>query len=310
MKIILTQNVPNLGSLGDEIQVKDGYARNFLLPRGMAMPAGGKNAREIQHRQHFLGKIRAEAIEAAQGESEKVAALELTVQARAGTGGRLFGSVTNRDLQALIAGQGFELDRKSIQLHTPVKSLGTFGATIKLHTDVKVELQFKVVAAEIVGTSPGEDNREATEEGSGEPAGETPAGESVEAAGDATKDDAGDGTTPPAALDTAKTANEASGQSTGDATENTSLTATDSTPGTPPKTPPEAGGDAAGDAAGGGHPVEVRRPKPEARKHPAPPDGSPLEPRFFPLGWTPAGPGIFSENADCQLFMEFLLKKG
>ncbi|MCH8885677.1 MAG: 50S ribosomal protein L9 [SAR324 cluster bacterium] len=237
MKIILTQNVPNLGSLGDEVQVKDGYARNFLLPKGMAMLAGGKNASEIQHRQHFLGKQRAEAIAAAQGESEKVAALELTVQVRAGTGGRLFGSVTNRDLQALIAEQGFELDRKSIQLHTPVKSLGTFGATIKLHTDVKVELQFKVVASETVEKTPGEE--------SGAPAGEPPPGEGVEAAeestgdgtGDVTEDGAGDGTAPPAAEATAETAE----QSAGSATEKTA----EKTAEKPAESPPETAGEAA-----------------------------------------------------------------
>ena len=245
MKIILTQNVPNLGSLGDEIQVKDGYARNFLLPKGMAMLAGGKNASEIQHRQHFLGKQRAEAIAAAQGESEKVAALELTVQVRAGTGGRLFGSVTNRDLQALIAEQGFELDRKSIQLHTPVKSLGTFGATIKLHTDVKVELQFKVVASETVEKTPGEE--------SGAPAGEPPPGEGVEAAeestgdgtGDVTEDGAGDGTAPPAALDTAETTAETAEQSAGSATEKTTEKTAEKTAEKPAESPPETAGEAA-----------------------------------------------------------------
>ena len=245
MKIILTQNVPNLGSLGDEVQVKDGYARNFLLPKGMAMLAGGKNASEIQHRQHFLGKQRAEAIAAAQGESEKVAALELTVQVRAGTGGRLFGSVTNRDLQALIAEQGFELDRKSIQLHTPVKSLGTFGATIKLHTDVKVELQFKVVASETVEKTPGEE--------SGAPAGEPPPGEGVEAAeestgdgtGDVTEDGAkvgaGDGTAPPAAEATAEATAEKAEQSAGSATEKTA----EKTAEKPAESPPETAGEAA-----------------------------------------------------------------
>ncbi|MEE8435949.1 MAG: 50S ribosomal protein L9 [bacterium] len=269
MKIILTQNVPNLGSLGDEIQVKDGYARNFLLPKGMAMLAGGKNAREIQHRQHFLGKQRAEAIAAAQGESDKVAALELTVQVRAGTGGRLFGSVTNRDLQALIAEQGFELDRKAIQLHTPVKSLGTFGATIKLHTDVKVELQFKVVASEIMETSPGEDSGEAT----GEQVGEIPAGEGAEATEDGTEDAAGDGTTPPATLDTSNTAGEASEQSDGNTTEstpeNTPLTATEkttentaektteNTAESTPETPPGRGENAAGGDSGGSKEAEA-----------------------------------------------------
>ncbi|HEX9843182.1 MAG TPA: 50S ribosomal protein L9 [bacterium] len=150
MRIILTQSVPNLGSVGDEVSVKDGYARNFLLPRGMAMSASGKNAKAIQHRRLFLEKQRQEAISAARTEAEKVSALEVVVRARAGTGGRLFGSITNRDLQAALAGQGLELDRKAIILHTPVKTLGTFGATVRLHTDVKVDVEFRVEASEIV----------------------------------------------------------------------------------------------------------------------------------------------------------------
>jgi len=150
MRIILTQNVPNLGSLGDEVAVKDGYARNFLLPRGMAMPASGKNAKAIQHRRVYLDKQRQEAIGAARSEADKVRALAVVVKARAGTGGRLFGSITNRDLQAAFAELGLELDRKAIILHTPVKTLGTFAATVRLHTDVKVDIDFRVEPSEIV----------------------------------------------------------------------------------------------------------------------------------------------------------------
>ena len=158
MKIILTQNVPNLGFVGDEVAVKDGYARNFLLPRGLALPLSGKNAKIIQHRRVQLDKLREESIAGARGEAEKVAATELVLQARAGTGGRLFGSVTNRDLQAAFAAQGVEVDRKSIVLLTAVKSLGTFAATVRLHTDVKVDINFKVEASEIVASeAPSED---------------------------------------------------------------------------------------------------------------------------------------------------------
>ena len=183
MRIILTQNVPNLGSLGDEVAVKDGYARNFLLPRGMAMPASGKSAKAIQHRRAFLDKQRQEAIGSAKSEASRVTGLAITVKARAGTGGRLFGSITNRDLQAAFAAQGMELDRKAIILHTPVKTLGTFAATVRLHTDVKVEIEFRVEPSEIVAMPKAE-----TGEG-GEPApgaaageGEAPAAAAGEAA--------------------------------------------------------------------------------------------------------------------------------
>jgi large subunit ribosomal protein L9 len=182
MRIILTQNVPNLGFMGDEVSVKDGYARNFLLPRGMAMPASGHNARAIQHRRQHLEKQRAEVIAAARGEADKVAGLELVVKVRAGTGGRLFGSVTNRDLQVLLAERGYALDRKAILLKTPVKTLGTFSATVRLHTDVKVDLEFRVEPSEIVAASP-EGEGAAPAEGAEATAGETPPEAAATAAG-------------------------------------------------------------------------------------------------------------------------------
>jgi large subunit ribosomal protein L9 len=188
MKIILNQNVPNLGSLGDEVQVKDGYARNYLLPRGLAIPASGRNARAIQHRRLFLEKQRGEAIGQARGEAERVTALEVVLKARAGTGGRMFGSVTNRDLQAAMAALGVELDRKSITLHTPVKTLGTFAATVRLHTDVKVEIEFRVEPSEIVEMPPGEGGAPAA--GAPPAADEAAAGAQGEAAEQATVDEA------------------------------------------------------------------------------------------------------------------------
>ena len=144
MRIILTQDVNNLGSLGDEVQVKNGYARNFLLPRGMAISATGENARSLAHRRKHLESIRKEAVGRAKTESEKLAALDLVIKVKAGAGGKLFGSVTNRDLQALLAQSGFELDRKAIHLNAPVRNLGTFHASVKLHTEVKVEVPFRV----------------------------------------------------------------------------------------------------------------------------------------------------------------------
>ena len=166
MKLILTQDVPHLGSLGDEVQVKNGYARNFLLPKNMAIAPTNKNAREIAHRRKFLEKSRGKAIEAAQAESVKVAELELVVKAKAGPSGKLFGSVTNRDIQALLAEQGYTLDRRAIQLPGAIKTLGEFSVVVKLHTDVRLELKIRVEAAEGVSKEPGEG--ETTEEAAAE----------------------------------------------------------------------------------------------------------------------------------------------
>ncbi|MEE8554472.1 MAG: 50S ribosomal protein L9 [bacterium] len=170
MRIILIQDVPHLGSLGDEVQVKDGYARNYLLPKGMAMSAGSKNAAHIAHRRKLLEGLREQAIELAQAESEKVANLELVVRAKAGTNGRLFGSVTNRDLKAALEELGYTVDRRAITLHAPIKSLGIHGATVKLHSEVKTDVSVKVVSMELT-----EEELRAEEEAAAEAAGEAPA---------------------------------------------------------------------------------------------------------------------------------------
>jgi len=180
MQIILTQNVPNVGALGDQVHVKDGYARNFLLPRGLAIAAGSKNARHIEHQRKRLEKLRLDAIAGAKTEAEKVKALEIVVKAKAGPGGKLFGSITSRDLAAAFAAKGLELDRKAFVLHGPAKHTGTFEATVRLHTDVKVDISFKVEASEIVAAGA----QAAAAEGAA-PAGTAPAAGAAPAEGTA-----------------------------------------------------------------------------------------------------------------------------
>jgi len=174
MQVILTQNVPNLGSLGDTVKVKDGYGRNFLLPRGMAIVSGTKKSKEIEHQRKHLEKLRIVAIEKAKAESEKVSGLELTVTSRSGANGRLFGSVTNRDVQAALLEKGYELDRRSIQLHEQIKNVGTYSATVRLHTDVKVDVVIHVKPEYVAGT-PEPAGEEIAAEGEGEATEETTA---------------------------------------------------------------------------------------------------------------------------------------
>lgn len=145
MNIILTQDVPHLGSLGDEVTVKSGYARNFLLPKGMAIVSGSRNASEVEHRKSHLEVMRKTAIELAQKESAKVASLEVVIKAKSGPNGKLFGSVTNKDVQAALEALGYTLDRRAIVFHSLVKNVGSHTATVRLHTDVKTDIQIKVV---------------------------------------------------------------------------------------------------------------------------------------------------------------------
>ncbi|MEE8395169.1 MAG: 50S ribosomal protein L9 [bacterium] len=228
MQLILIQDVPHLGSLGDEVQVKNGYARNFLLPRGMAIVAGSRKTSQVDHQKKRLEGLRAEAIERAKSESEKVAELEFAVKAKAGANGRLFGSVTSRDILAIFTEYGYTLDRRSILLHTPIRNVGNFGATVKLHTDVKVDIVIKVepmtgeAGAEAAeGTTEGDGAEAAegtTEEAGAEAAtteaatGETADGTVEEAGAEAATTDAAGGTAEGADADGAKEGAETEGE--------------------------------------------------------------------------------------------------
>ena len=144
MKLILTEDVPNLGTLGDTVVVKPGYARNYLIPRGMALLATGKASRELQHRLQYLEKLREGKIALAREQAAKLEALNLEVVRQAGPGGRLFGSVTNRDLLEILQENGFDLERRAVQLLSPIRNVGTHEFTVRVHAEVTVTMQVKV----------------------------------------------------------------------------------------------------------------------------------------------------------------------
>ena len=144
MKIILTQDVENLGSLGDTIEVKPGYGRNYLIPQGVALLATGKASKELLHRHQHLEKLREGKIALALEQAEKLKALKLEVTRKAGPGGRLFGSVTNRDLNLLLKENNFELNRRDIQLNSPIRDTGTHDFSVRIHSEVAVSMQVQV----------------------------------------------------------------------------------------------------------------------------------------------------------------------
>ena len=144
MKIILTQDVENLGSLGDTIEVKSGYGRNYLIPQGVALLATGKASKELLHRHQHLEKLREGKIALALEQAEKLKALKLEVTRKAGPGGRLFGSVTNRDLNLLLKENDFELNRRAIQLNSPIRDTGTHDFSVRIHSEVTVSIQVQV----------------------------------------------------------------------------------------------------------------------------------------------------------------------
>ena len=144
MKVILTQDVENLGLLGDTIEVKPGYGRNYLIPNGIALLATGKASKELRHRLQHLEKLREGKIALALEQAEKLKALKLEVTRKAGPGGRLFGSVTNRDLNLLLKENDFELNRRAIQLNSPIRDTGTHDFSVRIHSEVTVSMQVQV----------------------------------------------------------------------------------------------------------------------------------------------------------------------
>src|SRR5579875_3888579 len=144
VEIILREDVPNLGKIGDVVRVRPGYARNYLLPRGLAVEASRGNLRQLEHQKRMI---------AAKAERERKAAaglegLTLRVRARAGEEGRLFGSVTNLDVERLLAEHGHVVDRRRIALEEPIKQLGTYPIVVHVGRGVQATVQLVVEAPE------------------------------------------------------------------------------------------------------------------------------------------------------------------
>ena len=145
VQVILNEDVPNLGRTGDVVKVRAGYARNYLLPRNLASEADERNLRAFEHQKGIaLRKREAQKI-AASSIKDKIEAITLTISARAGEEGKLFGSVTNIDLERALREKGLEVERRRIVLPEPLKQLGDYTVPVKL--DAEVEASLKVVVA-------------------------------------------------------------------------------------------------------------------------------------------------------------------
>lgn len=146
MEIILMDKVTNLGNLGDVVNVKSGYARNFLIPTGQAKRATKANIAAFAERKAELEKVAAEKLAAAQVRAEKLAGYTVQIAQKAGVDGRLFGSVTNIDIAEALTAQGFAVSRSEIRLpEGPFKTVGDFPVTLALHTDVTVDITVAVL---------------------------------------------------------------------------------------------------------------------------------------------------------------------
>ncbi|RCS59375.1 50S ribosomal protein L9 [Parvibium lacunae] len=147
MQIILLEKVVNLGQLGEVVRVKDGYARNFLIPQGKAKRATEVAIKEFEARRAELEKAQAEKLAAAQALGEKLNGLTLAITAKAGVDGRLFGSITNIDIAEQLKTNGFAIEKAQIRLpNGPLKTIGQHGVSVAPHTDVVVDVTIDIVA--------------------------------------------------------------------------------------------------------------------------------------------------------------------
>jgi len=148
MKIILNENVDGLGNIGDLVNVKPGYARNFLLPRKMAVVADEKNVKEFEHQKRQAERKLEKATQEAEVVKAQIEKISCVVSHRAGEEGKLFGSVTNIELAEKIAAAGVEIERKQIVLPEPIKTLGEHEVPVKLNAGVTATLKVVVEASE------------------------------------------------------------------------------------------------------------------------------------------------------------------
>jgi large subunit ribosomal protein L9 len=148
MNVILKENVEGLGVIGDLVTVKPGYARNYLVPKGLALVANEGNVKELDHQKRQLARKLEKARTDAEGIKARIEKVRCEFAQRAGEDGKLFGSVTSMDIEEKIQAAGIELDRKKIQLAEPIKSLGEHVVNVKLDAGVVAELKVVVTAVE------------------------------------------------------------------------------------------------------------------------------------------------------------------
>jgi large subunit ribosomal protein L9 len=150
MEVILREDIEKLGSRGEVVKVADGYARNFLLPKRLAVVANESNKKIVEQERHAHVRREAKLVDEAQDLSKLLTGVSVTIAQKAGEADQLFGSVTSKDIAEALAVQNFTIDRRKIQLEEPIKQLGEFKVSVKLHKDVTAEITVLVVKEEEV----------------------------------------------------------------------------------------------------------------------------------------------------------------
>lgn len=155
-ELLLLEPIENLGNEGDQVSVRAGYARNFLLPHGKAIPVTRANKKQVEALRKRAEQRLATLLENAQKQAAKLETISIAFAVQTGPGGKMFGSITAQDLIKRLAEEGVQLEKKQVNLYTPVKSLGRHSTKVRLHEDVSVEFEFEVVSENPIEDEAGE----------------------------------------------------------------------------------------------------------------------------------------------------------
>ena len=145
MEVILKEDIATLGKIGEIVRVRDGYARNYLLPRGLVLEANKKNLKTFEHHKKLVGDQKQKIMRHAQAVGDQLNGVSLVIPMKVGEEGRLFGSVTNIHIEKALKAKGLNVDRRKIQLGEPIKSAGEYEVPVRLSADITVPLKVSVV---------------------------------------------------------------------------------------------------------------------------------------------------------------------
>lgn len=147
MKVILVKDIPTLGTMGNIVKVKDGYARNYLIPRSLAIVANDSNRKELDHRKREIEAQKEKILKETRELAQKIEKIRVTVQKQVGEEGKIFGSVTSAEIAEFFESKGIDVSKKDIVFKDEIKKIGTYSAQINLHHEVVAQIKVKVEAA-------------------------------------------------------------------------------------------------------------------------------------------------------------------
>jgi large subunit ribosomal protein L9 len=146
MEVILKEDIANVGKIGDVVRVRDGYARNYLLPRGLVLEANKRNLKTFEHQKKVVADQKQKIMRQAHAVGDQLAGVSLVIAMKVGEEGRLFGSVTNIQIEKALKSKGLNVERRKIHLNEPIKTAGDYEVPVRLSADVTVPLKVSVVA--------------------------------------------------------------------------------------------------------------------------------------------------------------------